>query len=30
MAFAVPKEEIMRVFERMPISEELRVMKTVG
>jgi aldehyde:ferredoxin oxidoreductase len=30
MAFAVPKDEIMRVFERMPISDELRVMKTVG
>jgi aldehyde:ferredoxin oxidoreductase len=30
MAFAVPKEEIMRVFERMPISEELRAMRTVG
>ncbi len=28
--FAVPKEEIMRVFERMPISEELRNMRAVG
>jgi aldehyde:ferredoxin oxidoreductase len=28
--FAVPKEEIMRVFERMPITDELRMMKAVG
>jgi len=28
--FAVPKEEIMRVFQRMPISDELRMMKAVG
>jgi aldehyde:ferredoxin oxidoreductase len=28
--FAIPKEEIMRVFERMPISDELRQMKAVG
>jgi aldehyde:ferredoxin oxidoreductase len=28
--FAVPKEEIMRVFERMPISDELRQMRAVG
>ncbi|MFQ5668272.1 MAG: aldehyde ferredoxin oxidoreductase C-terminal domain-containing protein, partial [Candidatus Binatia bacterium] len=28
--FAVNKEEIMRVFERMPISDELRTMKAVG
>jgi aldehyde:ferredoxin oxidoreductase len=28
--FAVPKEEIMRVFERMPISDELRSMRAVG
>jgi len=28
--FAVPKEEIMRVFERMPISDELRNMRAVG
>jgi aldehyde:ferredoxin oxidoreductase len=28
--FAVPKEEIMRVFERMPISDELRTMRAVG
>ncbi len=28
--FAVTKEEIMRVFERMPISDELRMMKVVG
>jgi aldehyde:ferredoxin oxidoreductase len=28
--FAVPKEEIMRVFERFPISDELRTMKAVG
>lgn len=28
--FAVPKEEIMRVFTRMPISDELRTMKAVG
>jgi aldehyde:ferredoxin oxidoreductase len=28
--FAVPKAEIMRVFERMPISDELRQMKAVG
>lgn len=28
--FAVPKEEIMRVFERMPVSDELRQMKAVG
>jgi len=28
--FAVPKEEIMRVFQRMPVSDELRQMKAVG
>lgn len=28
--FAVPKEEIMRVFTRMPISDELRTMRAVG
>ncbi len=28
--FAVPKEEIMRVFERMPITDELRTMRAVG
>jgi aldehyde:ferredoxin oxidoreductase len=28
--FAIPKEEIMRVFERMPISDDLRQMKAVG
>jgi aldehyde:ferredoxin oxidoreductase len=28
--FAVPKEEIMRVFSRMPISDELRTMRAVG
>lgn len=28
--FAVPKEEIMRVFERMPITDELRNMRAVG
>lgn len=28
--FAVPKEELKRVFERLPISDELRVMKAVG
>jgi aldehyde:ferredoxin oxidoreductase len=28
--FAVPKEEIMRVFTRMPITDELRNMKAVG
>jgi aldehyde:ferredoxin oxidoreductase len=28
--FAVPQEEIMRVFTRMPISDELRQMKAVG
>jgi aldehyde:ferredoxin oxidoreductase len=28
--FAVPKEEIMRVFERMPISDELRQLRAVG
>jgi aldehyde:ferredoxin oxidoreductase len=28
--FAVPKEEIMRVFERMPVSDQLRQMKAVG
>jgi len=28
--FAVSKEEIMRVFERMPISDELRTMRAVG
>jgi len=28
--FAVPKEEIMRVFQRMPISDELRSMRAVG
>lgn len=30
MAFAVPKEQIMRVFERMPVSDELRHMRAVG
>jgi aldehyde:ferredoxin oxidoreductase len=28
--FAVPKEEIMRVFERMPITDDLRNMRAVG
>jgi aldehyde:ferredoxin oxidoreductase len=28
--FAAPKEEIMRVFERMPVSDDLRQMKAVG
>ena len=28
--FAVPKEQLMRVFQRMPISEELRVKKAIG
>jgi aldehyde:ferredoxin oxidoreductase len=28
--FAIPKDEIMRVFERMPISDDLRQMKAVG
>jgi aldehyde:ferredoxin oxidoreductase len=28
--FAVPKEEIMRVFTRMPVTDELRNMKAVG
>ena len=28
--FAVPKEDLMRVFERFPISDELRAMKAVG
>jgi aldehyde:ferredoxin oxidoreductase len=28
--FAVSKDEIMRVFQRMPISDELRTMKAVG
>jgi len=28
--FAVPKEEIMRMFERMPITDELRNMRAVG
>lgn len=28
--FAVPKEDLLRVFERMPISDELRVKKPVG
>ena len=28
--FAAPKDEIMRVFERMPISDNLRQMKAVG
>lgn len=28
--FAVPKDVIMRVFERMPISDELRTIKAVG
>jgi aldehyde:ferredoxin oxidoreductase len=28
--FATPKEEIMRVFTRMPVSDELRQMKAVG
>jgi aldehyde:ferredoxin oxidoreductase len=28
--FAVPKEEIMRVFERMPVSDELRQLHAVG
>lgn len=28
--FAVPKEELRRVFERMPISDELRVKKAIG
>jgi aldehyde:ferredoxin oxidoreductase len=28
--FSVAKEQLLRVFERMPISEELRAMKAVG
>jgi len=28
--FAIAKEDIMRVFERMPVSDELRVLKAVG
>ncbi len=28
--FAVPKEEIMRVFERMPVSDDLRQLRAVG
>jgi aldehyde:ferredoxin oxidoreductase len=28
--FAVSKEDLMKVFERMPISDELRMMKAVG
>jgi len=28
--FAVPREEMQRVFQRMPISDELRTMKAVG
>jgi hypothetical protein len=28
--FAVPREEIQRVFQRMPISDTLRTMKAVG
>lgn len=28
--FVVPREEIQRVFQRVPISEELRTMKAVG
>ncbi len=28
--FAVPREEIQRVFQRMPISDELRTLKAVG
>jgi len=28
--FAVPKDDILRVFERMPVSDELRAMKAVG
>jgi hypothetical protein len=28
--FAVTKEDMMKVFERMPISDELRMMKAVG
>ncbi len=28
--FAIPKEDLMRVFERFPISDELRSMKAVG
>jgi aldehyde:ferredoxin oxidoreductase len=28
--FAVSKEELMRVFERMPVSDELRQMRAVG
>jgi aldehyde:ferredoxin oxidoreductase len=30
VAFSVPKEEIMRVFKRMPISDELHLMKAIG
>ncbi len=30
VAFDVSKEEIDRVFERMPISDELRLLKAVG
>jgi len=28
--FAVPKEDMLRVFERMPVSDDLRQMKAVG
>ena len=28
--FAIPKEDLMRVFERFPVSDELRTMKAVG
>jgi aldehyde:ferredoxin oxidoreductase len=28
--FAVPKDQLMRVFQRMPISDELRVKKALG
>ena len=28
--FAISKEDMKRVFERMPVSDELRVLKAVG
>jgi aldehyde:ferredoxin oxidoreductase len=28
--FAVPKDQLLRVFQRMPISDELRVKKALG
>jgi aldehyde:ferredoxin oxidoreductase len=28
--FAVPKDEILKIFDRLPVSDELRMMKAVG